>query len=270
MAAARNPNKSKFARRIIEILEYFDEETRHATASDIARRYHRPQSSTWELLSSLVELGLLYKDPGSRLFRPTPRAAMLGAMFQPRLVRDGRLAVLADSLKAATGLAAAVVGMVGLNAQIFRWTPGARPIAAAGGSLIPLHRSAAGWLLLSTLPPARREGVLRRLRAEAPEAERFSLAELEARIQACGGERSVAGPAGFGQAQMCAMLLPAETGEPPMALALVHEPGEAADPAALAALLERSVREGLADEAADVAQLHDWRPSPERKAAVRA
>ena len=197
---------------------------------------------------------------------------MLGSMFQPKLVRDGRLPALADSLSATTGLAAAVVGMVGLDAQVFRWTPGARSIAGepVGGARAPLHRSAAGWLLLSTLPPTRRDGVLRRLRAEAPEAERFSLAEVEARIQASGGGACVAGPAGFGSAGMCAMLLPTEPGEPPMALALVHEAGEAVEPAALAALLERSVRQGLQDEPPNVVALEGWRAPPERKAAARA
>ena len=53
-------NKAKIARRVIEVLEYFDDNHREATVMDIVRRYNRPQSSTSELLSSLVDLGLLY------------------------------------------------------------------------------------------------------------------------------------------------------------------------------------------------------------------
>ena len=72
-------NKARIARRVIEVLEFFDDRHGEATVMDIVRRYDRPQSSTSELLSSLVELGILYKDPQNRSYRPTPRAAMLGA-----------------------------------------------------------------------------------------------------------------------------------------------------------------------------------------------
>jgi DNA-binding IclR family transcriptional regulator len=249
MTTGLDPNKAKTARRVIEVLEFFDEQNRHATVMDIARRYKRPQSSTSELLAILVEMGLLYKDPSSRCFTPTPRAAMLGSMFQPSLVRDGRLTMLTERLNAQTGLGVAVMGMVGLDVQIFRWLGGARPLAApqpnglSGGAQAPLYDSPAGWLLLSTLPPERRDGMLRRLRAEAPADHKFSPAEIAERVQACGREGWASGPAGFGaSAHMCAMLLPSEPGERPMALGFVYEPSDKIDPAALIGLLQRSVQ----------------------------
>ena len=91
-------NKAKTARRVVEVLEFFDEQNRHVTVMDIVRRYNRPQSSTSELLASLVDLGLLYKDPSSRSYTLTPRAAILGSMSQPSLVRDGSLSMLIDRL----------------------------------------------------------------------------------------------------------------------------------------------------------------------------
>jgi len=106
-------NKAKIAKRVIEVLEFFDEDHPQATVMDIVRRFDRPQSSTSELLSSLVDLGLLHKDPCSRSYSPTPRAAMLGAAVQPKLVRDGVLTGLIDRLSAQTGLGVAVFGMVG-------------------------------------------------------------------------------------------------------------------------------------------------------------
>ena len=75
-------NKAKIAKRVIEVLEYFDDQHREATVMDIVRRYDRPQSSTSELLSSLVELGLLHKDPYSRSYSLTARAALLGVAGQ--------------------------------------------------------------------------------------------------------------------------------------------------------------------------------------------
>src|SRR6516225_1471119 len=126
--AAHDPNKAKIARRVIEVLEFFDEHQNQATVMDIARRYNRPQSSTSELLAILVEMGLLYKDPQSRSFSLTPRAAMLGSISQPNIVRDGRLAMLSERLATETCLGVAVMGIIGLDAQIFRWLPGTSPI----------------------------------------------------------------------------------------------------------------------------------------------
>ena len=58
-SSREKPNKAKIARRVIEVLDFFDDENREASVMDIVRRYGRPQSSTSELLASLVELGLL-------------------------------------------------------------------------------------------------------------------------------------------------------------------------------------------------------------------
>jgi DNA-binding IclR family transcriptional regulator len=249
MTTGLDPNKAKTARRVIEVLEFFDEQNRHATVMDIARRYKRPQSSTSELLAILVEMGLLYKDPNSRSFTPTPRAAMLGSVFQPSLVRDGRLSLLTERLSAQTGLGVAVLGMVGLDVQIFRWMGGAQPITTAlpyglaGGAQDRLCDSAAGRLLLSTVAPERREGLLRRLRAEAPSDNKFNPAALSEEIQACGRQGYAVGPAGFGSnAEACALLLPAEPGERPMVLAFVYEPSEQINPLNLVGLLQRSVQ----------------------------
>lgn len=250
MTTVLDPNKAKTARRVIEVLEFFDEQNRHATVMDIARRYKRPQSSTSELLAILVEMGLLYKDPSSRSFTPTPRAAMLGSMCQPSVVRDGRLSMTVDRLVAQTGLGAAVIGMVGLQAQMFCWTPGSGAVATAtpnslsGGALCRLNESAAGWLLLSNLPVERREGVLRRLRAEAPEDAKFNTAELREQIEACGRQGYAIGPAGFGaQADMAAVMMPSnEAGARPMVVGMIHKPGESHPPQTLVALMQKALQ----------------------------
>jgi DNA-binding IclR family transcriptional regulator len=244
-----DPNKAKTARRVIEVLEFFDEHRRQATVMEIARRYNRPQSSTSELLAILVEMGLLYKDPRSRSYTPTPRAAMLGSVSQPSLVRDGRLSMLVDRLVAQTGIGTTVMGMVGLDAQIFRWMPGALPVPTtqpnglSGGLRERLCDTAAGWLLLSTMAPERRAGVLRRLRAETPSGRSFDHASLNEQIQTCARQGHVVGPVGFGaKGQMCAVLLPSDPGERPMVLGFVYEPQERIDPASLVARLQKSVQ----------------------------
>lgn len=246
MAMVLDPNKAKTARRVIEVLEFFDEQKRHATVMDIARRYKRPQSSTSELLAILVDMGLLYKDSNSRSYTPTPWAAMLGSLFQPSSVRDGRLSMLTDRLVAQTGLGTALMGMVGLNVQIYRWLAGSKPLAIpdglTGGTQRRLCESAAGWLLLSTISPERREGVIRRLGAETPADRKFSATAITQRVQDCGQQGYAVGPAGFGgTAEMCAVLMPSEPGEHPMVLGFMYEPSEDIDRAALIALLQKSV-----------------------------
>ena len=252
MLASVEGNKAKTARRVIEVLEFFDEHHREATVMDIVRRYNRPQSSTSELLASLVELGLLYKDPNSRSYTLTPRAAILGSMAQPNMVRDGSLAMLMDRLVAHTGLATTLIGMVGLNAQLFRWSAGTKfqPTTAAtplgNGLQDQLCASVAGWLLLSTLPPTRRDGTVRRLNAEAPEERRFSPAMMIQRVEECGRQHHAVGPAGFGtDAEMCAILLPSEAGERPMALAFVYQRSPEIDSRKLVAVLRTSIQRCL-------------------------
>jgi DNA-binding IclR family transcriptional regulator len=247
MPTGLDPNKAKTARRVIEVLEFFDEQRRQATVMDIARRYRRPQSSTSELLAILVEMGLLYKDASARYYTPTPRAAMLGSLFQPSPVRDGRLAMLTDRLVAQTGLGTALMGMVGLNVQMYAWMEGLKPIDSAtalhGGLQTELCESAAGWLLLSTIEPERRDGVLRRLRAEAPTDRKIDCADLNQRIHECEQLGYAVGPAGFGTAaDMCAVLLPSKPAERPMVLGLVYQPYSEIDPAALVALLQKSIQ----------------------------
>lgn len=229
MPATSTPsNKAKIARRVVEVLEYFDDTHREATVMDIVRRYNRPQSSTSELLSSLVELGLLYKDPNSRSYSLAPRAALIGAAGQTGIVRDGRLVGLVDRLAAQTGLSVAVLGRVGLKAQIVSWHAGPRASAPAvrglhGGLQEPLSNNAAGWLLLSTVAQSRREGVLRRLNAEAADERKFSLAEMTARLDQCRESRHVRGAFGFGsQADVVAALLPGRDEQRPLAIGIVY------------------------------------------------
>jgi len=233
------------------VLEFFDEQNRQLTVMDIVRRYNRPQSSTSELLASLVELGLLYKNPGSRSYTLTPRAAILGSLSQPSVVRDGSLSMLIDRLVAQTGLGTALLGMVRLNAQVFRWCAPSKhaPIERgrlASGAQDRLCESAAGWLLLSTIPGSRCESVIRRLNAEAPADRKFNYAAMVQRVQECGRQGYAVGPAGFGStAEMAAILLPVESDEEPMVLGFAYQPTEAIEPATLVEVLRNAVQRCL-------------------------
>ncbi len=269
---AAESHKAKTARRVIEVFEFFDKQNRCATVMDIARRFNRPQSSTSELLAIMVEMGLLYKDRVSRTFRPTPRAAMLGSTFQPSVVRDGRLSMLIDQLSAETGLGVAIVGMVGLNAQIFSWTPGrdslaVEPQALCGGASVGLNESAAGWLLLSTASGDRGYAMLRRLRAEVAPERPFDIADIREKVRECGERGSVTGPAGFQPGlETCSILLPVEMGEGPLALSLVYAPSDVDTSASLVSFLQRAVQTRLQRVEKPVVELDAYRTPPEAPA----
>lgn len=245
-------NKAKIACRVIEVLEFFDEEHPEATVMDIVRRYNRPQSSTSELLSSLVELGLLYKDAAARSYSPTPRAAMLGAAAQPEMIRNGQLTALIDRITAQTGLSVGVFGMVGPKAQIITWRstqqapriPGSTGFG--GGLLDMLTANAAGWMLLSTVAQPRRDGIVRRINAEAPADRKFAFADMAASIELCREKGFAIGPAGFGSsAEICATLLPGQPENRPMVIGFVYEPSEQINRTALVECLNDALRRCL-------------------------
>ena len=260
-APSASSNKAKIARRVIEVLDYFDENHREATVMDIVRRYDRPQSSPSELLCSMVELGLLYKDPFTRSYSLSPRAALLGQAGQPDLIRDGRLVRLLDRLVAQTGLSVALFGMVGLNAQIVSWRPGPRSSSSVKRNLYsglqePLSDSAAGWLLLSTVAQPRCDGLIRRLNAEASEDRKFSFSDMTARIQSCREERNVRGLVGYGTpAEVLARLLPGQLDDRPLAAGFVYGSEEKVNVDGLMQCLNEAMRQCLEDAGASAAEV---------------
>lgn len=239
MSSVRS-KRAKMARRVIEVLEFFDEEQPRATATDIARHVNRPMSSTSDLVAGLVNLGLLYRDDDTKLYSLTPHVALLGTAVQPDIVRDGRLTEMIDRLSVQTGLAVAVFGMVGPKVQIFSWCHGkqilrnADPTGFRGGQIEYLCDSVVGMLLLSTVEQPRRDGMLRRLNAEASADRKFSFSEAVAKLQQLKDDRYVVGKIGFGSAaDIAALLLPDQAQNQPLAIGLVYKPSERINPSKL-------------------------------------
>lgn len=248
MANAPQSNKVMIAKRVIEVFEYFDDDHRSATVMDIVRRYGRPQSSTSELLSILVELGFLYKNARARSYSLTPRVAILGAAAQPRLLRHGGLLSQMERLARNTGCGVALIGMVGVQAQIYSWMAslGWTGKSLAAGSSEPMSSSVAGMLLLSTQAPDVCSGMLRRLNAEADTERKFNHCEALERVRLFGRHGWAAGPSGFDAgADMVGLLLPHEDGERPLVMALLHDRASTADANVLLSEMRAVVAECL-------------------------
>lgn len=260
MAVALDSNKTKIARRVIEVFEFFAGGNERATVMDIVRRYGRPQSSTSELLSSLVEMGLLYKDAQTRSYAPTPRLAALGLAAQPEPVGSGRLFAFMDRLAQSSRHCVALFGMVGTSAQVFRWSPGAEPIGGRAGEAAPgcgsrvlLSQSAAGLLLMSTLGSAQAGRMLWRLNAEANEGERVDLNTANQSVARMAQAGHATGESGL----MCgslvtAVLVPDAVAERALALGVVYPAAAAVDPEALVSTLRHGIEQCL-DPAAESA-----------------
>ena len=250
MATVPESGKAKIARRVIEVFEFFDT-SKAASVMDIVRTYGRPQSSTSELLTNLVEMGFLYKDLHSRSYSPTPRLAALGTAAQPDILRDGRLFAFMDRLAASTRGTAVLFGIVGTDVQAFHASAG-RPEAAwalARGASETLSRSTAGLLLLSTLGAEQAGRMLWRLNAEAPMDARFNLREMSERVAILRQQGHATGPAGFaGESQVTAVLLPHTGEERPLAIGLLYPATASVDADALVDTLNLGIAQcGLRD-----------------------
>lgn len=230
MATGLDSNRTKIARRVIEVFDYFGTTNKSATVMDIVRRYGRPQSSTSELLASLVEMGLLYKDPMTRSYLPTPRLATLGGAAQPEFIRDGRLYTYMDRLAQSTRHTVALFGMVGTHTQVFRVANGGGEYASTldQGDSEPLYASATGLLLLATLGNEQTKKTLWRLNSEAGADQKFAHADYCERASVYRQQGHAVGQAGFvSGAQVTAALVPVTVGERPLALGVIYPGGSA-------------------------------------------
>ena len=254
MATALEPNKTKIAKRVFEIFEFFCDNGQKATVMDIVRRYGRPQSSTSELLTSLVEMGLLYKDPRSRSYSPTPRIAALGTSAQPEIIRDGGLFILMDRLANSTGMRVALFGMVGTHVQIFRITPAGESAAnkIAYGASERLSASTAGLLLLSTFAPDQVARVLWRLNAESEAEQKFDIAEFKERVARFRCHGHAVGGLGFAPGvNVAATLLPRSSIRRPLAMGIILPADAEVDTKALISTMNQGIAKCAAAQNGD-------------------
>ncbi len=241
--------KAKIARRVIEILGYFDEYHREASVMDIVRLTGHPQSSTSELLGCLVDVGVLHKNTNSRSFSLGPRAALLGIVGQPAAVRDGHLVELLNRLSAQTGLSTALFGIVGCKNQILAWRRASQCDVdvmrrVRGGLMEPLPHSASGLLLLSSLPQQRCQMLLRRLIVEGGGGDGGRLEDLAELLQGCRDNGIVHGRAGFGtDGNVTARLLPSAVSKHAIAVGFFYGAGAKVDRERLGESLGRALRE---------------------------
>jgi DNA-binding IclR family transcriptional regulator len=183
---ARGNLTVKSARRVFEILEYFDIVQRELSLTEIAKALDYPASSTSALLHSLVELGYLSTDYGGRTFRPTARVALLGSWISTPLFRDGGIHRMMEDLNQRTGETVILGIQTGIVARYIHVVQGFNPMRlyVKSGAIRPLASSGVGRLFLSRYEDDELRRIFLRLNSTRTEGEpAIDLRELLADIE---------------------------------------------------------------------------------------
>ncbi len=161
----------KSAKRVMEVLEFFAECKKNLSAHDVVNALGYPQSSTSNLLHSLVSLGYLTFDARSRTFRPTIRIAVLGAWMLDNFSQTASPFTLMEKLLEATGDTILLGTQNGTQVLYLRVLQATNPIRfyMKPGSLRPLCFTAVGQALLSLQSDDEIGLLVRRINAEQTE-----------------------------------------------------------------------------------------------------
>jgi DNA-binding IclR family transcriptional regulator len=179
-------NVIKTARRLFEVLEYFDEIQQPISLKDISTHFEYPVSSASALLKSMVVMGYLDYDGYSRTYMPTMRIATLGNWVQGALFGEGRILALMKHMSDVTYETISIGTQSDLFAQYIHVIPSTYAIRfhLKPGTVRPLARSGLGWLLLGARSDEMIEKLLRRINAEEEDRKlRIGLPDLMARIK---------------------------------------------------------------------------------------
>ncbi|OKO74274.1 IclR family transcriptional regulator C-terminal domain-containing protein [Bradyrhizobium sp. AS23.2] len=175
----------KTARRIFEVLEYFDEVQQPTSLKEMSVHFGYPVSSASVLLKSMVVMGYLDYDSYSRTYMPTMRVAMLGNWVQGALFGESRILALMKHMSDETGETISLGTQSDLLAQYIHVVPSQYAIRyhLKSGAVRPLARSGIGCLLLSARTDETIDRLLRRINIEEEPDARIALPDLMQRIR---------------------------------------------------------------------------------------
>ncbi|OWT56178.1 IclR family transcriptional regulator [Candidimonas nitroreducens] len=214
----------KSAQRVFRILEFFGQEQRDLSMTEIAHHCGFPQSSTSALMRTMTELGYLHFDRGSRTYRPTLRLPLLVSWVNTKLFNGDKILQLMQDLSEATGETILLATENGRCCRYIHVIEATGPLRlhAMASQTRPYARTACGLVLLSQWNQRRLAGFIQRTNGEEPDpALRVDLAALLKRLDGIrkdGYVKSVGGLTNVGGA--VAMMLPRVESEPPMVIGI--------------------------------------------------
>ena len=143
----------KSAGRVMQIMEFFDDVRRPASAVEVGSSLGYPQSSTSMLLHSMSVMGYLHHDPERRTYMPSSRLALAGAWLNDRLLEKGPLLELMENLHEITEQAVLLSMRQGIFGQYIHVVQAVQKVGhLVVGTKRHLTSTGTGYALLSTLP----------------------------------------------------------------------------------------------------------------------
>jgi DNA-binding IclR family transcriptional regulator len=161
--------KVRQAANVIELLEFFADRLRPATSAEIADALGWPRSSTFNLVTTLAELGYLYEPRLRGGLYPSSRWLSVAQTISEAEMLPEAVLKLVAQIAAETGETTLVGAAAGLHAIAMHVIESAEAIRyfAEEGKRLPIHSSATGWALLSRQSPAQRKALYKRITFEA-------------------------------------------------------------------------------------------------------
>ena len=175
----------KSATRAIEVLEYFKLSQQPRSMSELAADLGYPQSSATVLLKTLVKLGYLNFDRQNRVYFPTPKVTSLGEWIPKVLFGSGKIIAAMKDVHAATGEGVFLGTKNDVYLQYMTTLPSIHALRfhIDEGTIRPITRSAAGWILLTGLSDERIDNIVRRANSATPNpAERMQVRDIMERL----------------------------------------------------------------------------------------
>ncbi|MFA5662591.1 IclR family transcriptional regulator [Castellaniella sp.] len=167
------PNPAiKTARRIFEVLEYFEEIRRPVSLKEISTKFSYPGSSASALLKSMVTLGYLFYHSDTRTYMPTMRIARMGRWLETKLFGETSIMSLVEYVHARTDEVTSISTQSDLLAQYLHTIQSSQRLRfeVPPGDVRPLAISGIGRTLLSLHTDDEIDRLVRRINATlAPE-----------------------------------------------------------------------------------------------------
>lgn len=170
----------KTARRIFEVLEYFEAVRRPVSLKEISSKFDYPASSASALLKSMVALGYLFHDSYARSYMPTMRIASMGRWLETGLFGETSVMALVDFVHAQTDELVSISVQSDLVAQYIHaiQTTQRLRFEIQIGDTRPLATSGIGRTILSTHTDIEIERLVRRINATLPREQHVDLPAL--------------------------------------------------------------------------------------------
>src|SRR3954454_16240233 len=170
----------KTAKRIFEVLEYFEDVKRPISLKEVSTKCDYPTSSAAALLKSMVVLGYLFYDSYNRTYLPTMRIAQMGEWLNTGLFGDSAILALVDEVHQELDELVSISTQSDLHAQYIHSLQTSKRLRfeVKPGDVRPLAISGIGRTMLSGHTDVEIARLMRRINAVCPPEERIELNAL--------------------------------------------------------------------------------------------